>query len=84
MKSRLKYELSEIGASDICTLHSFCANLIRRYFYVTDENGDFQIADDAGRFGNENRAAEIATDALLEQRAKNSNCYCGCTRAARV
>ena len=40
VKSRLKYELSEIGASDICTLHSFCANLIRRYFYVTDENGD--------------------------------------------
>lgn len=61
VKSRLKYELSEIGASDICTLHSFCANLIRRYFYVTDENGDFQIADDADASEMKNRAAEIAT-----------------------
>lgn len=70
VKSRLKYELSEIGASDICTLHSFCANLIRRYFYVTDENGDFQIADDADASEMKNRAAEIATDALLEQKSE--------------
>ena len=44
-KARLRCQLNEIGASDISTLHSFCANVIRRYFYWNDENGDFQIAD---------------------------------------
>lgn len=66
-KARLKYELSEIATSDICTVHSFCANLIRRFFYVTGVNGDFKIADDADAMEMQTRAADIVIDSLIEK-----------------
>lgn len=67
-KARLKRELAEIGASDISTLHAFCANVIRRFFYLTDDSGDFRIADEAETAEMKERAAEIAVDSLLEQK----------------
>ena len=66
-KLRLKLQLNDIGASDISTLHSFCANVIRRYFYLTDDSGDFRIADDADAAEMKSRAADIAVETLLEQ-----------------
>ena len=32
-RARLKAQLSEVATADISTLHSFCTNVIRRYFY---------------------------------------------------
>ena len=48
-KERLKLQLSEISSADISTIHSFCARLLRKYFYVLGINSDFDIisADDA-------------------------------------
>lgn len=71
IKTRLKYELLEIGTADICTLHSFCANVIRKYFYFSDDNGDFKIADEADAAEMKKRAAEITIDTLIEQKSEN-------------
>lgn len=48
-KSRLKDQLGKIPLADISTIHSFCSNLIRNYFYAADVSGDFTIVstDDA-------------------------------------
>ncbi len=71
IKARLKYELLEIGTADICTLHSFCANVIRKYFYFSDDNGDFKIADEADAAEMKKRAAEITIDTLIERQSEN-------------
>lgn len=48
-RERLKVQLSKISSADISTIHSFCARLIRKYFYALGVNSDFDIisADDA-------------------------------------
>ena len=60
MKARLAEKLSEkrknplvveqlekIDSASICTLHSFCSELLRNYFYVLDIDPAFAILDDA-------------------------------------
>ena len=87
-KARLRCQLNEIGASDISTLHSFCANVIRRYFYWNDENGDFQIADEAEASELKNRAAETALESLLESGSEKAttllDLYAGSKGAGRL
>ncbi len=39
-------ELTEVASADVCTLHSFCAALLRRYFFAADVSPDFKIADE--------------------------------------
>jgi len=48
-KRRLKEQLGKIPMADISTIHSFCANLVRNYFYLADVSGDFSVSstDDA-------------------------------------
>lgn len=48
-KRRLKEQLGKIPLADISTIHSFCSNLIRNYFYAADVSGDFTVVstDDA-------------------------------------
>ncbi len=41
----LSEQLNDVSNADISTLHSFCARLIRTYFYVADVSPDFKIAD---------------------------------------
>ncbi len=40
-------QLDEIGTADISTLHSFCARLIRTYFFTCGISPDFKILDEA-------------------------------------
>lgn len=60
MKARLAAKLSEkrnsprileqmerLDSASICTLHSFCSELLRNYFYVVDIDPSFSILDDA-------------------------------------
>lgn len=49
LKARLKVQLSKISFSNISTIHSFCARLLRTYFYAVDIDSSFDIisADDA-------------------------------------
>lgn len=40
-------ELNKVATADICTLHSFCARLIRTYFFAAGVAPDFQVADES-------------------------------------
>ena len=40
-------QLEKIDSASICTLHSFCSELLRNYFYVVDIDPAFAILDDA-------------------------------------
>ena len=40
-------QLEKIDSANICTLHSFCNDLLRNYFYVVDIDPAFAILDDA-------------------------------------
>lgn len=58
-KKRLKVQLNKIPSANISTIHSFCANLLRTYFYAVGIDGSFDIisSDDA-------EAKELKRDAL--------------------
>ncbi len=42
---KLKNQLADVNSADICTLHSFCARLIRSYFFEVGLSADFEVAD---------------------------------------
>lgn len=44
---RLKKELEEVSSSDISTVHSFCLNLLKKYFYVLELDATFGVCDDS-------------------------------------
>ena len=48
-RTALKIQLSKIQSADISTIHSFCARLLRTYFYAVGIDGTFDIisSDDA-------------------------------------
>lgn len=48
-KRRLKIQLTKIPSSNISTIHSFCARILRSYFFCVNIDGTFDIisADDA-------------------------------------
>lgn len=85
VKSRLKYELSEIGR--VGYLHA--ALVLRKpdppLLLRHRRKRRFSDRRRRGRFGNEKpRGGDRDGTRFWNKRAKNSNCYCGCTRAARV
>ncbi|NRD78384.1 helicase-exonuclease AddAB subunit AddA [Bacillus sp. BRMEA1] len=42
----LRKQLSLLNKASISTLHSFCMDVIRKYYYLIDVDPDFRIADD--------------------------------------
>ena len=46
---RMKKTLEEIPTADISTIHSFCLNLLKTYFYIAGVDPDFAIADEPKR-----------------------------------
>ena len=68
-KLHLKRELSKISSADISTIHSFCARLVRSYFYVlgVDRSFDIIAADDALALTYKERAADNLFDKLYEE-----------------
>ena len=44
---RVLEQLEKLDSASICTLHSFCSDLLRNYFYVVDIDPAFAILDDA-------------------------------------
>lgn len=55
--ARFRKALSEVPIASISTFHSFCANLIRTYFYALDVDPSVSVAD-------ENQAGELKNKAL--------------------
>lgn len=76
VRARLKYQLAEIGTADICTLHSFCTNVIRRYFYHTDIDGGFRVADEAETEKLKSRAVSLAFERLLAEKSPKFALLC--------
>lgn len=68
-RSRWKIQLSEIATADISTLHAFCANVIRRYYYRTEASADFRIADEAEAEKLRSRAVDRTFDKLLTEKS---------------
>jgi ATP-dependent helicase/nuclease subunit A len=56
---RIRRELMRLGSADICTLHAFCAQLLRRHFSAAQVDPAFRIAD-------ETEAALLSREALEE------------------
>ena len=54
---RMRKTLAEIPTSDISTLHSFCLNLLKTYFYSAGVDPNFTIAD-------ESKNAELSAQAI--------------------
>lgn len=68
-RARLKVQLAKIPSADISTIHSFCARLLRTYFYLLDIDGGFDIisSDDAAARDMGARAMESVFDRLYAQ-----------------
>lgn len=64
-KKALKERLSEVPSADISTIHSFCAKLLRRHFFLAEVDNTFRVisSDDAEGTALKNEAL----DALLEE-----------------
>ena len=67
VRARLKAQLSEVPSADVCTLHAFCVNVIRRYFYEAGIDGNFRVLEETEADKLRERAVARAFDALLEQ-----------------
>ena len=57
--ARMRKTLAEIPTADISTIHSFCLNLLKSYFYSADVDPDFSILESA-------KARELSTLAVNE------------------
>lgn len=69
-KTRLKSQLSKIASANISTIHSFCARLIRTYFYAldgVDAGFDIISSDDAVARDLQARAADNLFERLYEE-----------------
>lgn len=45
-RARLRRSLYALSGADISTLHAFCANVVRSYFYLIDADANFRIASE--------------------------------------
>ncbi len=64
-KKQLKNQLTEVPNADISTIHSFCARLIRTYFYKADVDSGFAVIN--GSDGEGLALKNQALDELLEE-----------------
>ena len=56
----LTSELSDVATADICTLHAFCARLLRKYFFVLNVSPDFAVADQTVSDALKSQAVDLA------------------------
>lgn len=59
----LRKQLSLLNKASISTLHSFCLDVVRKYYYLTDLDPSFRIADDTEA----QLLRDEAMEALLEE-----------------
>ena len=62
-RARLKEQIAKIPLANISTIHSFCAYLLRVYFYMLDIDGSFEIVSEDG--GSEARLRARSLDGLF-------------------
>lgn len=54
---KLKKQLDRVNASSISTIHSFCGDLIKKYFYLVGLDASFEVVD-------EKKANKLASEAI--------------------
>ena len=59
-----------LASADICTIHSFCLKLLRRYFTTLGISPDFAVADETASDVMKSRAMETAVDDFFRGDAK--------------
>lgn len=65
IKEHLRSQLSKINTADISTIHSFCAKLVRTYFYALDGvDSSFEIVADGAELS---KLKESALDNLFDK-----------------
>lgn len=57
--AHLRKQVSLLNRASISTLHSFCLEMIRKYYYMTDIDPGFRIADET--------EAQLLRDEVLEE-----------------
>ena len=67
VNSRLIKQLEKIDSANISTLHSFCGDLLRNYFYAVDLDPAFAIFDEATANTLKNNAMEDLIAEYLQQ-----------------
>lgn len=70
-KKALKEELAEVPGADISTIHSFCARLIRTYFYKANVDSGFAVIN--GSDGEGLALKNQALDELLDEIYESKN-----------
>lgn len=66
-RENIRLQLSKINSADISTIHSFCARLVRTYFYVLKVDASFEVlADGAEQSALRARAMDELFDELYK------------------
>lgn len=66
--ARFRKALSEVPTASISTFHSFCANLIRTYFYALNVDPSVSVADENQSGELKNKALDSLFESLYEAR----------------
>ena len=84
-RAALKLQLSKIASADISTIHSFCARLLRTYFYAVGVDGTFDIisSDDAQAREYKERAIGAMFERYYETDDENFALLLSCYRRKR-
>lgn len=70
LAAHLKLQLNKLNQAEISTIHSFCAKLIRTYFYVADVDAAFEIVADGAET---QELMQSAMDALFDRLYEEDN-----------
>lgn len=71
-RENIRLQLSKINSADISTIHSFCARLVRTYFYVLKVDASFEVlADGAEQSALRARAMDDLFDELYKSQDKD-------------
>ncbi|MCD8293892.1 MAG: UvrD-helicase domain-containing protein [Clostridia bacterium] len=77
-KNLLKEQLELVPSADISTIHSFCAKLVRRYFFLAGCDGTFDIlSDETQKKDIMKQAVDQLFDELYEELKANPACEFG-------
>lgn len=73
-RENIRLQLSKINSADISTIHSFCARLVRTYFYALNVDASFEVlADGAEQSELKARAMDDLFDGLYQ--SKDADLY---------
>lgn len=68
---RMQEQLEKLDGAAICTLHSFCGDLLRNYFYAADVDPSFAVLDEAMASTLKNRALDTVFEEYFAEKDKD-------------